>query len=98
MLVTNGESPIEMEDWEAVIKKMNALDISLTIMYVPLHYSAYTIHKFRISGVDFDDPEFPYEEPDKSVIKVRLNASDNHGHCNFCRGQTRSFITHLSAH
>ncbi|KAF8736633.1 hypothetical protein AX14_014210 [Amanita brunnescens Koide BX004] len=52
VLVTNGESPIEMEDWEAVIKKMNALDISLTII-----------------GVDFDDPEFPYEEPDKSVIK-----------------------------
>jgi ATP-dependent DNA helicase 2 subunit 2 len=41
VLVTNGESPIEMEDWEAVSKKMNALDASLTIMYVPLHCSAY---------------------------------------------------------
>lgn len=41
VLVTNGESPIEMEDWEAVSKKMNALDASLTIMYVPLLCFAY---------------------------------------------------------
>ncbi|KAK2462108.1 hypothetical protein APHAL10511_006571 [Amanita phalloides] len=34
VLVTNGESPIEMEDWDAVSNKMNALDISLAIVGV----------------------------------------------------------------
>lgn len=32
VIVTDGESPIEIEDWEATVKKMNALDISLTVM------------------------------------------------------------------
>ncbi|PFH50723.1 hypothetical protein AMATHDRAFT_144450 [Amanita thiersii Skay4041] len=34
VLVTDGETPMEVEDWEAVSKKMNALDISLTIVGV----------------------------------------------------------------
>lgn len=32
VIVTDGQSPIEIEDWEATVKKMNALDISLTVM------------------------------------------------------------------
>jgi ATP-dependent DNA helicase 2 subunit 2 len=36
VLVTDAESPIEIEDWEATVKKMDTLNISLTIMYVPL--------------------------------------------------------------
>ncbi|KAF8640795.1 hypothetical protein AX17_000444 [Amanita inopinata Kibby_2008] len=52
VLITDGETPMEVEDWEAVSKKMNALDISLTIV-----------------GVDFDDSEYPYEEPNKPNIK-----------------------------
>jgi len=32
IIVTDGASPIEIEDWEATVKKMNALQISLTIM------------------------------------------------------------------
>ena len=32
VLLTDGESPIEVEDWEATVKKMNALDISLTVV------------------------------------------------------------------
>lgn len=33
VLVTDAESPIEIEDWEATVKKMDALNISLTVVY-----------------------------------------------------------------
>ena len=33
-LVTDGENPIEVEDWEATAKKMNALDTQLVVVYV----------------------------------------------------------------
>jgi hypothetical protein len=36
VLVTDAESPIEIEDWEATVKKMDTLNISLTIMYASL--------------------------------------------------------------
>lgn len=39
MLVTDGESPIEIEDWEATTKKMDAYDISLTIVYAILTFT-----------------------------------------------------------
>lgn len=32
VIVTDGQSPMEIEDWEATVKKMNSLEISLTIM------------------------------------------------------------------
>jgi len=34
VVVTDGENPIEIEDWEATVQKMNALAIGLTIVYV----------------------------------------------------------------
>jgi hypothetical protein len=34
VLLTDGENPIEIEDWEATIDKINALKIRLVIMYV----------------------------------------------------------------
>lgn len=52
IMVTDGESPIEVEDWEATVAKMDGLDVSLTIV-----------------GVDFDDEELPYTEPNKTIIK-----------------------------
>ncbi|KAF8807166.1 SPOC domain-like protein [Phlegmacium glaucopus] len=52
VILTDGESPIEVEDWEATVSKMDALNITLTIV-----------------GVDFDDEELPYIEPNKSTIK-----------------------------
>ncbi|KAF9524665.1 ku80-like protein [Crepidotus variabilis] len=55
VIVTDGESPIEIEDWEATVKKMDDTNVSLTIV-----------------GVDFDDEELEYEEPDKSNVK-RVN-------------------------
>ncbi|KAK0232849.1 SPOC domain-like protein [Armillaria fumosa] len=32
ILVTDGENPIEIEDWDATVKKLNGLDIALTIV------------------------------------------------------------------
>ncbi|KAF9480417.1 SPOC domain-like protein [Pholiota conissans] len=52
ILVTDAESPIELEDWEATAKKMNQLNVSLTVV-----------------GIDFDDEEHGYHEPNKSNIK-----------------------------
>ncbi|KAJ8520350.1 hypothetical protein ONZ45_g2822 [Pleurotus djamor] len=34
VLVTDGESPLEVEDWEAIVQKMDALDVSLTVVGV----------------------------------------------------------------
>jgi ATP-dependent DNA helicase 2 subunit 2 len=31
-LITDGENPIEIEDWEATVKKMDELNVGLTIM------------------------------------------------------------------
>ncbi|KAK0465650.1 SPOC domain-like protein [Armillaria novae-zelandiae] len=32
ILVTDGENPIEIEDWDATVKKLNGVDIALTIV------------------------------------------------------------------
>ncbi|EGN94087.1 hypothetical protein SERLA73DRAFT_63055, partial [Serpula lacrymans var. lacrymans S7.3] len=55
VLLTDGENPIEIEDWEATVQKMDSLSIALTVV-----------------GVDFDDEELPFEEENKSTIKVLL--------------------------
>ena len=34
VLVTDGENPMEIEDWEATVSKMNDLDIQMSIMWV----------------------------------------------------------------
>jgi hypothetical protein len=34
IMVTDGENPIEVEDWEATVAKMDGLDVSLTIVFV----------------------------------------------------------------
>lgn len=34
IILTDGESPIEVEDWEATVKKMSSLDIILTVVCV----------------------------------------------------------------
>ncbi|KAF8708422.1 SPOC domain-like protein, partial [Rhizoctonia solani] len=56
VLVTDGETPLEIEDWDATVDKINELAINTTI----------------VSGVDFDDEDFPFVEPDKSPVK-RVN-------------------------
>ena len=45
VILTDGENPMEIEDWEATVKKMNALDIGLTVAYViPSHVLAQPSH------------------------------------------------------
>jgi ATP-dependent DNA helicase 2 subunit 2 len=53
VLITDGETPLELEDWDITAQKMNDLNIGLTVI-----------------GIDFDDPDFPFEEENKSNIKV----------------------------
>ena len=36
VLVTDGQSEIELEDWEATVDKMNDLDIRFTVVLVPV--------------------------------------------------------------
>ena len=36
VLLTDGENPIELEDWEVAIDKMNDLKIRLAVVYVTL--------------------------------------------------------------
>jgi ATP-dependent DNA helicase 2 subunit 2 len=34
IIVTDGESPIEIEDWELTVKKMDSLNVGLTVVFV----------------------------------------------------------------
>lgn len=43
ILVTDGENPIEVEDWEATVEKMNSLNIALTVVYVRAMLKPYTV-------------------------------------------------------
>ena len=70
VLLTDGESPMEIEDWEATTSKMNALNISLTVVFVFVFSRRPLIANVAFSGVDFDDDDFPFEEENKSEIKV----------------------------
>jgi ATP-dependent DNA helicase 2 subunit 2 len=40
VITTDGENPIEIEDWQASVKKMNALDIGMTIVCAILFLSS----------------------------------------------------------
>lgn len=51
VLVTDGENPIEVEDWEATVKKMDALNISLTIMSVSSRLNALKLMNSTYSEV-----------------------------------------------
>jgi ATP-dependent DNA helicase 2 subunit 2 len=75
VLITDGESPIEVEDWEATVKKMDSLKVSLAVMYVySFCLSVCGLMRAPVHrGVNFDDNELPYHEPDKSVIKVSFS-------------------------
>lgn len=72
IIVTDAESPIEIEDWEATVEKMNNLDIQLTVVYALVYFGLFSLLIAFCSGIDFDDDELPYKEPNKSNIKVSL--------------------------
>jgi ATP-dependent DNA helicase 2 subunit 2 len=69
VLLTDGESPIQVEKWELIAKKVKALNYQLTIVYVcPISLWQGTL--ILLSGVDFDDDESDFHEAGKSHIKV----------------------------
>jgi ATP-dependent DNA helicase 2 subunit 2 len=73
VLVTDGESPVELEDWEVTVKRMNDLGVSLTVVYVECYFlpdPCLTHLNYR--GVDFDDEEYGFVEEDKSIVKVGI--------------------------
>jgi len=47
-MVTDGESPIEVEDWEATVAKMDGLDVSLTIVFVAYLSLPYSLDSSRM--------------------------------------------------
>jgi len=42
VLLTDGESPIEIGDWEAIARKLNTFKTRITIVYVTLPSSLHT--------------------------------------------------------
>lgn len=44
VLLTDGENPIEVEDWQATARKMNDLAVGLTIVYV----AAYKVLSYKL--------------------------------------------------
>ena len=70
VLLTDGESPMEIEKWEAIAKKLSSFKYRITIMYVFLTLPRVLLTDH--SGVDFDDDEIDLQEEGKSHIKVTL--------------------------
>lgn len=42
VLLTDGESPIQIEEWELIAKKLSSFNFRITIMYVPDAFPATT--------------------------------------------------------
>ncbi len=42
VLLTDGENPIEIGDWEAIARKLNTFKVRITIVYVSLPSSLHT--------------------------------------------------------
>ncbi|OJA12521.1 hypothetical protein AZE42_07151 [Rhizopogon vesiculosus] len=58
IIVTDGESPIEIEDWEATVKKMNALDISLTVIGIDFDDDELPFHEENKSTIKVENEAF----------------------------------------
>jgi hypothetical protein len=70
VLLTDGESPIQIENWESIAKKLSSFKFRITIVCVlPTLAASIRILIVR-SGVDFDDDEIDFHEEGKSHIKV----------------------------
>ncbi|KZT24684.1 SPOC domain-like protein [Neolentinus lepideus HHB14362 ss-1] len=51
VLLTDGENPIEVEDWETIVEKMNTLEISLTIVGVDFDDDELPFHEENKSTI-----------------------------------------------
>ena len=75
VLLTDGESPMEIENWESIAKKLSKFEYRITIMYdFPISSRVFLTVR---SGVDFDDDEIDFKEEGKPHIKVTQRDSDS---------------------
>ncbi|KAG1889229.1 SPOC domain-like protein [Suillus subluteus] len=58
VIVTDGQSPMEIEDWEATVKKMNALAISLTVIGVDFDDDEFPFHEEDKSTIKVENEAF----------------------------------------
>lgn len=76
VILTDGQNPLEIEDEDVdnTVNKLNDWGVELTVMYA-ISLARWTSDMSCSSdvlgrGVDFDDPDFPFEEVGKPKIKV----------------------------
>ncbi|KAA1468434.1 SPOC domain-like protein [Dentipellis sp. KUC8613] len=62
VLLTDGESPIEIEDWKATVKKMQALDVGLTIVGVD----------FDDDEIEFHEEDKPHIKKENEAFYHKL--------------------------
>ncbi|KAI1790424.1 SPOC domain-like protein [Ganoderma leucocontextum] len=58
VILTDGENPMEVEDWEATVKKMNALDIGLTVVGVDFDDDELPFHEEDKSNIKKENEAF----------------------------------------
>ncbi|KAG2046414.1 SPOC domain-like protein [Suillus hirtellus] len=58
VIVTDGQSPMEIEDWEATVKKMNSLEISLTIIGIDFDDDEFPFHEEDKSTIKVENEAF----------------------------------------
>ncbi|KAG2132365.1 SPOC like C-terminal domain-containing protein [Suillus clintonianus] len=58
VLVTDGQSPMEIEDWEATVKKMNALAISFTVIGIDFDDDEFPFHEEDKSSIKVENEAF----------------------------------------
>jgi ATP-dependent DNA helicase 2 subunit 2 len=58
VIMTDGQSPMEIEDWEATVKKMNKLAISLTIIGVDFDDDEFPFHEEEKSNIKVENEAF----------------------------------------
>lgn len=68
IVITDGENAIETANYKQIIETMNANEVMTSVVYVASHMRS--IFLFTCRGVDFDDPEFGYQEDNKSNTKA----------------------------
>ncbi|KAG1825465.1 SPOC like C-terminal domain-containing protein [Suillus subaureus] len=58
VIVTDGQSPMEIEDWEATVKKMNSVAISLTVIGVDFDDDEFPFHEEDKSTIKVENEAF----------------------------------------
>ncbi|KAG1738615.1 SPOC domain-like protein [Suillus paluster] len=58
VIITDGQSPMEIEDWEATVKKMNALNIALTVIGIDFDDDEFPFHEENKSSIKVENEAF----------------------------------------